>query len=442
MSDRKQFRLKKLIGLPHLGQRILKTAMAVFLCMMAYILRGYHGSPIESCVAAIICMQPYRTDSKKASLNRITGTFMGAFWGLLFLLLMLQFPILASNMILVYFIMAIGVILSIYSSVLFRQFDSASLTAIVFICVVGMFPDIQNPLDQTITRLINTLTGALIASAVNSFQLPRRKHDDYIFFIRLQDLVSDRFAHVSSNIHVILNRLFDDGAQICLTSHYAPALLMSQMGMMNVNLPVIVMDGVAMYDIPEGQYINVIPIPNEDAHDLCTLLRNMDLGFRLYSIRNHSMMIYMYGEMNEGEKMEFDLMKRSPYRNYVEGEYNDEDRICFLRLMEKDDVITRLQKKLKYEIDHTKVRMSRQPQPRMPGYSGLYFFHADATIDNQKEYLLGMEEEKRSQKLVPVDILAAKDAYTSEGDAIHLLHQVRKIYEPVKFIKDHRKRFT
>ena len=49
------------IYFPPLGQRIMKTSLAVFICLMFYWLRGYRGveMPAEACITAIICMQPY-----------------------------------------------------------------------------------------------------------------------------------------------------------------------------------------------------------------------------------------------------------------------------------------------------------------------------------------------------------------------------------------------
>ena len=50
---------------PPLGQRIMKTSLAVFICLMFYWLRGYRGGemPAEACITAIICMQPYVQDT-------------------------------------------------------------------------------------------------------------------------------------------------------------------------------------------------------------------------------------------------------------------------------------------------------------------------------------------------------------------------------------------
>ena len=76
--------------LPHIGQRILKTTLAVFLCLLIYLLRGYQGQDMrtEAAITAIICMQPYIRDTRNYAVNRFTGTIIGAAWGLLLLILL------------------------------------------------------------------------------------------------------------------------------------------------------------------------------------------------------------------------------------------------------------------------------------------------------------------------------------------------------------------
>ena len=218
--DVEENRIEKHIHLPHLGQRIIKTAIAVFLCLIIYMLRGYDGMVTQSTVAAIICIRPHRSDSLSASLNRVIGTLLGAAWGLFFLLIMKLFTDLgiAIPMVIVYLIMAIGIMASLYSSVFMKKTDAASLAAIVFICIVATWPDLEAPLMQTADRIIDTMIGIVVAGLVNAFALPRKKHGEYLFFIRLQDLVPDRYSHISPNILVMLNRLYADGARICLVS--------------------------------------------------------------------------------------------------------------------------------------------------------------------------------------------------------------------------------
>lgn len=351
--DVKENILEKKIRLPHLGQRIIKTAFAVFLCLIIYMLRGYDGLVTQSTVAAI-----------------------------------------------------------------------------VFICIVGPYPDLDAPVTYTVDRIIDTFIGILVAGAVNSMSLPRKKHVEYLFFIRLQDLVPDRFSRVSPTVLVVLNRLYNEGANICLVSKWAPAFLLSQMGVININIPVIVMDGAALYHIPDRRYLHIKAIPALDAYYLRNVFRAMDHGFCIYAVRECSLMIYRQGPLNWAETQEYELMKRSPYRNYIDGDFNQEDQITFIRIIDIDEKIDEIEKQLDGQIPEDRFRMVRRPQPKMEGYSGLYFYHPDANVEHMKGILLKELEKIEKRPLVPVDMVM-EEPYTTENEAIAVLNKTRNIFEPV-----------
>ena len=132
---------KRPIYLPRIGQRIVKTSIAVLITLLVYYLRGYRGAdmPAEAAITAIICMQPYVHDTREYAMSRFIGTLIGAAWGLGFLLLMLVFPRMGEVLLLVYLRMAVGVMLTLYTCVLVRRPDTAGQAAIVFICVVIAF---------------------------------------------------------------------------------------------------------------------------------------------------------------------------------------------------------------------------------------------------------------------------------------------------------------
>ena len=249
--------------LPHVGQRITKTTIAVFLCLIIYYLRGYSGQnmPTESAITAIICMQPYVKDTRDYAWNRVSGTLIGAFWGLLFLLILLLLPRLGNNALVLYTLMAGGILVTLYSTVLIRKPDTASLAAIVFLCIVIAFPDIENPLRQAMDRMIDVFIGTIVAIGVNVAHLPRKKKENQIFFVRTKDLVPDRFSPMHSAALFRLNNLYDIGARICLMSEHAPAFFALQMSATRMNVPLIVMDGAAIYDINEKKWHNVKLLP-------------------------------------------------------------------------------------------------------------------------------------------------------------------------------------
>ena len=230
---------------PRVGQRIVKTSIAVFLCLVIYYLRGYEGGsmPTEAMITAILCMQPYVRDSRDYAVSRLTGTLIGAFWGLMFLLFLTAVHSEGDRRLILYAGMAVGVLVSLHSAVLIGKPDTAGLAAIVFLCVVIAFPDIEDPLRQAGLRIVDLFIGTLVAIGVNIFRLPREKQTDRVFFIRSKDLVPDRFSQIPPAAMFRLNYLYDDGARICLMSEHAPAFFALQMSETKLNTPLIVMDG-------------------------------------------------------------------------------------------------------------------------------------------------------------------------------------------------------
>ncbi len=417
---------------PRIGQRMLKTAAAVFICLIVYYLRGYRGEdmPSEAAITAIICMQPYVRDSREYALNRMTGTLIGAGWGLLFLFIMLAFPILGANLYVVYFLMALGVLCSLHTSVAFRKPDASGLAAIVFICVVIAFPEIEDPLLDALERILGVMLGTAVAIGVNVFHLPRSRNRNLAFFIRSDDLVPDRFSQMAPAVLFRLNSLYQDGAKICLISRHAPAFFTSQLGAVELNLPMIVMDGAALYDVHENRYLHAETMPESDFARLTEKLNGMNLSYFLYSIHKNRTRIFHVGTMRDTERDVLNRLRRTPYRDYLDEETYSPSEIVCVKLIGKDKEIERLKNQLYTFTLCRKLRATVQPQTDAPGVSGLYIYSQRATIRKAEALLMAMLR-KTEPDLQPVEIFPPS-GYRSEHDAMLLLNQLFNRYAPIR----------
>ena len=424
---------------PHIGQRILKTTVAVFLCLLAYKLRGYYGQdmPTEAAITAIICMQPYVRDTRDYAVNRFAGTLIGAGWGLAFLLLMLLFPVLSRSVFVLYALMALGVMVSLYTAVLIRKPDTSSLAAIVFICVVIAFPEIEQPLQQALARILGVLLGTFVAIAVNVFRLPREKHRELVLFARTRDLTADRFSHIPAAALFRLNYLYDDGAKICLMSEHAPAFFALQMSEAMLGVPLIVMDGAAIYDAGENRYLDAETVAPEESAWLRTQLDGLGLSYFIYTIHKNKTCIFHQGPLHEQEKVILDRMRRSPYRSYLEGEICEEAEIVYFKVIAEDAIIADLETCLRALLQGHRLRAVARPQSGAPGLSGLYIYSDRATMAEAEKRLMRMLREK-DPTLQPVEVFL-RDGYRSEHDAMHLLHLLGACYEPLRLIGRRRK---
>lgn len=418
--------------LPHIGQRLTKTAIAVFLCLLINYLRGLQGGAMsaESCITAIICMQPFVRDSREYAFNRLAGTLIGSFWGLLFLLLLQFFPALGHSNIVLYGMMAAGVMVSLYGAVAIRKADASVLAAIVFICIVITFPEIESPMRQASARILDVMIGTLVAIGVNIFRLPRDKNRNLVFFMRTKDLVPDRFSQLPPAALFKLSYLYNDGARICLMSEHAPAFFTLQMSGTPLSVPLIVMDGAAIYDANDNTYLYHENIEPETSAWLRNYLDGLGLSYFIYTIHNNKTCIFHRGHMNAQEKKVYDRMRASPYRSYLDGEiYRDEEPVYF-KIIDGDEKIRLLRQRLHKLLNDRALRCVIRPQTAAPGISGLYIYSAAATNQRAQDKLMQMLREKEPE-LVDMRVFLP-GTYRSEQDAIHLLNTVGNYYEPLK----------
>lgn len=420
---------------PRIGQRMLKTAAAVFLCLIFYYLRGYRGEdmPTEAAVTAIICMQPYVQDSRRYALDRLTGTLIGAAWGLLFLFVLLLFPILGRGPAVLYGLMALGVLVSLYTAVAFHKPDSSGLAAIVFICVVIAFPELDDPLRDALDRILGVLVGTVIAIGVNVAHLPRDRDRHLVFFLRSSDLVPDRFAQISPAVRFRLDALYRDGAKICLISRHAPAFFTSQMSALSPGLPMIVMDGAALYDVREGRYLQAETIRPEDSSRILARLDDLGQSCFLYTIHRDRTCIFHRGDLTGPERAVLDRLRRTPYRRYLDEEVYDPGEIVCIKVIGGDGEIDQLRKRLFVFIQAGKLRCSIQPQTGCPGTSGLYIYSRRATVHLAEGRLLRMLREQ-DPGLEAVELFLPS-GYRSEHDAMLLLYHLTDRYAPPHLVR-------
>lgn len=422
--------MKDRFYLPRLGNRIIKTTVAVLICMIVHIIVGYRGSAANAAISAIICMQPYVTDSKTFAVERVIGTLVGSAWGLAYLMLMEVLPG-SSCMLLAYTVLALFVLLSMYTSILLKIRSAAGLVAIIFVSIAAEYPSAETTLFVALGNIADTLFGVLVAVFVNIFQLPRRKNRQKLFFVRTMDLTPDRYRRIDSAVHFVLDYLYKDGARICLISRWAPAFIISQMGSLNVNAPVIVMDGAAMYDVPENKYLDIIEIPRDHADRLDSIIRGFGSFCSYYTIHDRSLCIYRDGPISDAEREEYEKMKRSPYRNYLQGTCREGDRIAFMRVIDTPERIDQLDYLIKSVLPPGMFRMEIRDEAQFKDFRGLYFYDPEATVEEMKKRVRKYLEKKEQMHLEPVDMLPRLSNYRPEHDALSLLGRLKHEYEPV-----------
>ena len=377
---------------PPIGMRMVKSAAAVLICLLVSMLVDREDMRIYSSIAALLCVQPYAEDTKRMAIQRAVGTAIGSVFGIAALLLEMALDI--RGTLVGYIVIAAVTVPTLWISVALKAANAAALSGIVFLSITVTHVTDASPWIFAWYRASETLVGIVVGIAVNAFQLPRRKRRDILFVSGLDGLLLTEQGELTPYSRVSLNRMLDDGMQFTLSTMRPPASVREAARDLRLRLPVIVMDGAALYDMGQKRYLHTCVLPKELAMRCEAVFQAQDIHCFLNGVLDDNLMIYYGTFRHETERAIFEKLRTSPYRNYISREYYKDCPILYLMGIDLTERIQVLYDALGEAglLDQVKARF--YPSTEYPGYSYLKIYERSASraamLDRLKQEL-GME---------------------------------------------------
>ncbi|GAA0771549.1 hypothetical protein GCM10008908_16000 [Clostridium subterminale] len=341
--------------MPRIGMRIIKSAVAVFVCFLIYLIRGT-GMPFYSAIAAILCMQQGVESTKKVGLNRTIGTLIGGAFGVVVLLLERRF-IPEAMLGLRYLLVSVAIIPLIYTTILLERQTASYISCVVFLSVAINHGEDIVPYAFAINRIIDTLIGIFVALGVNAMRLPKKRNTKILFASTLTNTLMDSKNQISAYTKVKLKEMIEEGALVTLVTDKTPETVAPIVSSMDIRLPIITMNGAAIYNFSEKSYVYYKGINHEIAQRILNICDELSINTFIHTIINDVMHIY-YGDFtNEEEKRFYNLEKVLPLKNYIYSKLpQGKDVICFM-VINKIDKIELLYNRLKGCSDTENIKV-------------------------------------------------------------------------------------
>ena len=143
----------------HVGMRIVKTVIAVYVCGLIGYLRGELG--FFSIIAAVICMQKSTDATIKNSFNRVVGTAIGGVFGVAMLFAETHLHLQRCMPI---YLLAVALLL----------IPIILVTLAILSIVINHFTD-ASPYPYALDRLLDTIVGIIVTLVVNLALPPYEK---------------------------------------------------------------------------------------------------------------------------------------------------------------------------------------------------------------------------------------------------------------------------
>lgn len=415
--------------LPPIGARIIKSSVAVALCMVIYFFRTLlpigNGIPFYSALAALWCLQPYSNSTKNNAGQRSTGTFIGAAYGLAFIVLLRFFGL--SEPIIVYLLASVIIIPVIYLTVITDNRNASFFSCVVFLSIALTHSFDENSYLFVLNRVLDTFIGIGVGLAVNNFHLPI-KHDSETLYISGIDSVlipDDHSANAFNKVE--LNRMIESGVKFTLSTIRTPAEVKSLMKGVNLKLPIIVMDGAAMYDLNKREYLEAEFLQA----DICEQAERIIAYHGMHCFVNvmyDATLLIFYGELwNTAEKDLYETHKHSPYRNYIRDIFRRHDaseRVLYLTVLDEITKIANLEKQLVHELGAL-ARITVTDSE----YDGYQYLKVFSSAASKKHMLVKLKSHTGCDNVVTIGSIEGKyDVYIGDGGGNATIKKLKKLY--------------
>lgn len=378
--------MKRMKVFSKVGMRTTKSAVAVGICFIVYALRGYQGMPFYSALSALWCMMPDIENSRKMALQRTIGTMIGAAYGLLALLLYLYvFPNMTE--IGFYFFSAVMIVPIISTTVAYNKQNATYFSCVVFLSItINHFTDV-NPFLFVWGRILDTMIGILVALAVNSMQIPHKKHRDTLFVVNLDEILPTENHSFSPFSKRELNRMLKDGLKLTFATVRTPASVLKQMRDISLNLPIIAMDGAVVFDLKENTILKTNPMKYEVVKEVTDFFEEGNIHYFVNATLQDTLFIYYNEFKNEVEEQLYHNLKVSPYRNYIKGYPTDKENTVYIMVLVETEISEQLVKELKEKEFAKNLRWLHYESVDFPGYSYIKIYDRESSRLNAIEYL-------------------------------------------------------
>ncbi|MCD7836524.1 MAG: HAD hydrolase family protein [Lachnospiraceae bacterium] len=414
--------------LPPIGLRIIKSALAVFLCYMVNLLRNGDGIVFYSQLAALWCMQDYVKESKQKAYQRTIGTIIGALYGLVVLVIFgyIKIDKPACN-ILECVVISMMIAVIIYTTVLINKKNASYFSCVVFLSIVVNHISDVNPYLFVWNRFLDTIIGILLGMAVNCFRLPCTRRNDILFISGLDDTLLNAKDNLSGYSRVELNRMIEEGALFTISTMRTPASLMEPLKDISLKLPLIVMDGAALYDINDKRYVKAYVISHDRAKRIINFMHDKKMHWFTNVIIDDMLVIYYQETEDEMYNKLISSLRRSPYRNYVKRELPEEEEVVYFMLIDKKDCIDSFYDELLAAGLLEDMKVLKYASHDYAGYSYIKIYNHNAIKENMIDYL---KAELGVDRAVTFGSIEGRYTHIVEpGDSNGVVRTMKKEYE-------------
>ena len=432
-----------MVHVPHIGMRIIKSALGVLICFAIYFMRGKQGAPFYSALAVLWCIQNQTKNTVQNALQRTVGTGIGAAYGLIYILIKQRVPQLGDSF-LHYCIISIALIPIIYTTVVIKQKKASYFSCVVFLSIVVNHLMDENPYIFVANRSLDTLIGIFVGLVLNSVCIHGEYDRDTLFIADVDRAMDGLSTGITPFSQIMIKNMLEKGMLLTFMTLRTPAGFLEGMPDIKPKLPIIAMDGAILYDIKENRYPKVYVISAEHACNIESFIRSRGVNIFTTIILEDVLIIYYDELKNTAEIDIYEKMHKSPYRNYLNKERPKDHPVVYMMCVDETRKIEQLVEDIKRSDIYEELKILSYPSDDYKGYSYIKIYSKNASVQNMTDYLRNMTGAEETLTFGDNDRNKTDYCYTECDQIVRKLHHQfylkrrEKAYEQCKPAKAYR----
>ena len=432
-----------MVHVPHIGMRIIKSALGVLICFAIYFMRGKQGAPFYSALAVLWCIQNQTKNTVQNALQRTVGTGIGAAYGLIYILIKQRVPQLGDSF-LHYCIISIALIPIIYTTVVIKQKKASYFSCVVFLSIVVNHLMDENPYIFVANRSLDTLIGIFVGLVLNSVCIHGEYDRDTLFIADVDRAMDGLSTGITPFSQIMIKNMLEKGMLLTFMTLRTPAGFLEGMPYIKPKLPIIAMDGAILYDIKENRYPKVYVISAEHACNIESFIRSRGVNIFTTIILEDVLIIYYDELKNTAEIDIYEKMHKSPYRNYLNKERPKDHPVVYMMCVDETRKIEQLVEDIKRSDIYEELKILSYPSDDYKGYSYIKIYSKNASVQNMTDYLRNMTGAEETLTFGDNDRNKTDYCYTECDQIVRKLHHQfyfkrrEKAYEQCKPAKAYR----
>lgn len=148
-----------------------------------------------------------------------------------------------------------------------------------------------------------------------------------------------------------LNRLINNGLNFTIATARTPATVIDIIDGLNIKLPLILMNGVVIYDKSKEEYIDIKEIDKKTALSVLDILDKECKNYLVYTIKKNHMYVYYKEFLNEAEIDFYNGRKDKKLKTFVKtDDYKksiENSKIINIVVMDKEESIEKINSELR-----------------------------------------------------------------------------------------------